>query len=63
MLGGAILGCCGGDFCGFFGLGWTTGGGLVASGMQDSDESLGGGGGCCLPTGDVIAALSGTSTD
>ena len=58
----AILGCCGGDFCGFFGLGCTTGTGLVVSGRDDNDDLLGGGGGC-LTTGDVTTALSGTSTD
>ena len=58
-----ILSCCGGDFCGFFGLGWTTGGRLEASGIEDNDVTLGGGGGCCLPTGDITFALSGTTTD
>lgn len=58
----AILGCCGGDFCGFFGLGCTTGTGLVISGRDDNDDLLGGGGGC-LTTGDVTATLSGMSTD
>ena len=43
--GGAILSCNGGDGCDFFGLGWTTGASLLASGTADNDESLVGGGG------------------